>query len=157
MPLFFNWMWGNGKWNCSWARTSTCHAFCKSERWRELISLLAMLKLPLWDLYVWLSHCKACILCWASEAWTAFKKLGAPWALFDWKNQLTLSLLGAYKWFFFFFSCIGHQAVFALCWVVLCLTRVSVSQISKSWKLPSVVNSAPLHWSSLETGNEQVG
>lgn len=43
-PLFSNWMWGNGKWNCSWSRTSTRHPFCNSVRWQGLTSLLAMLK-----------------------------------------------------------------------------------------------------------------
>lgn len=72
MPLFSTWMWQNGKWNCSWTRTSTCHPLCKSEkgtRTRFPISNAEVVPL----ICVWLSYCKAYVLCWASEARTPFK------------------------------------------------------------------------------------
>lgn len=105
MPLFSQWMGGNGRWDCSWRRISTCHPFCSSRRWQGLVSLLAMLELPLGDLCGRLSSGKASYTLWASEAWSPFRKRGAPWTLLDWKNQLTLSLPGAYKWFPFLVYC----------------------------------------------------
>lgn len=72
MPLFSNVIWGNVS---GIVPGLGQHLPSFLQLWKAIrahFPISSAEDTPLWDLCVWLSHCKANILCWSFEAWIPF-------------------------------------------------------------------------------------